>query len=116
MMTAPMIEWTLELLEWMRSELFEAWPTAKMRGSAPELTEEGYRVRFRDSGRQFWLHLSPAAMERVSVADVRHLLESQNWIALLRNTGILAVDVLPEGHPRPVLNLLETTEVKSGTC
>lgn len=116
MMTAPMIEWTLELLDWMRAQLFETWPSVKMRGSAPELTEEGYRIRFRDQGRQFWLCFSPDAIQQISVEDVRCFLDSQDWIPLLQNTGTLAVDVASEDGPRPILNLFPTMEVKTGTC
>lgn len=109
-----MIEWTLEVLEWIRTQLFECWPEVKMRGSAPELTPEGYRVRFRDQGRQYWLCFSPDAMDNASVDDVRALLMARNWIPLLQSTGTLAVDVTPEDRSRPVLNSLPTLEVKIG--
>lgn len=109
-----MIEWTLEVLEWIRGQLFEGWPGVKMRGSAPELTPEGYRVRFRDRGRQYWLNFSPDVMDNTSVDDVRALLEGRNWIPLLQDTGTLTVDVTPQDRTRPTLNLLPTMEVKVG--
>ena len=116
MMTAPMIEWTLEMLEWVKAQLFVGWPEAKMRGSAPELGPDGYRIRFRDQGRQFWLVLSPDAIGNTSVGDVRKTLEEENWIRLLKDTGSISVGVREETPTRPVLNPLYTMEVKGGTC
>ena len=115
MMTAPMIEWTLELLEWIRDQLFECWPEASMRGSAPELTPEGYKVRFRDQGRQFWLILSPDAIWKTSVADVRSALEAENWIPLLREQGTLSVGADCHSEPgcRPVVVPIHTMELKA---
>ena len=114
MMTAPMIEWTLELLEWLRDQLFESWPEAKMRASAPELAPEGYKIRFRDQGRQFWLILSPDAIWNTSVGDVRSALESEGWIPLLRERGTLSVGADCSGAEscRPVITSVDTMEVK----
>ena len=112
MMTAPMIEWTLEVLEWVRAQLFEQWPEARMRASAPELNPEGYTVRFRDQGRQFWLVLTPEAISKTSVADERTLLEAQDWIQKMRSAGTLSVGVADESAPQPILRSRSTMEVK----
>ena len=112
MMTAPMIEWTLEVVEWVKAQLFVGWPEAKMRASAPELAPEGYRIRFRDGGRQYWLILSPDAIWNTSVGDVRSILEEEDWIRLIQNTGSISVGIGVGTPSRPVLNRLPTMEVK----
>jgi len=111
-MTAPMIVWTLEVVEWVKAQLFTGWPEAKMRASAPELSPDGYRIRFRHEGRQVWLTLSPDAIEQTSVGDVRTILENEDWIRLLQDTGSLSVGVEAGTPSRPVLNRLHTMEVK----
>jgi len=110
-MTAPMIEWTLEILDWIRPQLWENWPEAKMRGSSPELGPDGYKIRFRDRGRQFWLTLSPDAIRHTTVSDVKSALEAEDWIQLLRNTGSISVGVQEEHQGRPVLRSASTLEL-----
>ncbi|MFC1574451.1 hypothetical protein ACFL5A_04130 [Gemmatimonadota bacterium] len=102
-MTAPMIEWTLEVLEWVRAQVWENWPEAKIRGSAPELCPEGYKIRFRDQGKQFWLVLSPQAIWGASVSDVTSLLESRSWIETLREAGKISVNLHEQTPGMPVL-------------
>ena len=102
-MTASMILWTLEFLEWVRQELSESWPTAKLRGSAPDINPEPYRIRFRAEGAQYWLVLSPDAVQNVRMEAVASLLESTDWISTLKATGGISVDTLGCGDPTPVL-------------
>jgi hypothetical protein len=115
-MTEAMIEWTLELLDWIRDQLPREWPDVEMRGNHPELTSEGYCIRFRHSNRQFWLCCSPAVMAALPVSEVEHLLTTRDWISLLRETGMLRVDVMPQDPFHPILNLVPTMEVKSEDC
>ena len=110
-MTAPMIEWTLEILDWIRPQLWERWPEAKMRGSAPELGDEGYKIRFRDQGRQFWLILCPDLIQKTAVSDVQSVLEEEGWIELLREKGAISVCIQDRSRGRPILNAISTLEV-----
>ena len=103
-MTAPMIEWTLEVLEWIRGQLPDKWPEVQLRGSAPDaLSPDGYRIRFRHDGRQFWLVLSAPAIENAAVHDVASLLEAQDWIGLMRDFGAISVGVCEDSENRLVL-------------
>jgi len=104
-MTAPMIEWTLEILEWVRAQLFENWPEAQLRGSAPDLDPEPYRIRFRDKGKVFWLTLLPPAICNTAVSDVTSLLESEDWIRLMQDTGQVSVGVQEHTKNAPALIL-----------
>jgi hypothetical protein len=106
-MTAPMIEWTLEVLEWIRGELWEKWPEAKLRGSAPELSPEGYKIRFRDRGRQFWLYLTPQVMLAAPVYAVTSLLGSSDWIRRLQESGQISVELHDRRVGVPVLHVPE---------
>jgi hypothetical protein len=100
-----MIEWTLEILEWIRNQLPEKWPEVQLRGSATdELSPDGYRIRFRAEGRQYWLVLSASAIESTAVAEVASLLEARDWIGLLRSSGAIAVGVADASRPTPVLH------------
>jgi hypothetical protein len=112
-MTASMIEWTLEVLDWIRPQLWRSWPEAEMRASAPEMDPEGYKIRFRDRGRQFWLILSPEVIQHSTVSEVQSLLEAGDWIRLLRSSGALSVGV--HDHPRqgPSLRAFNTLELKA---
>jgi hypothetical protein len=109
-MTAPMIEWTLEVLDWIRPQLWKSWPEAEMRGSAPDLELDAYKIRFRDRGRQFWLVFSPEVIQQSSVSEVQSLLEAADWIRLLRESGGLTVGI--HEHPRqgPSVNPFNTQE------
>ncbi len=102
-MTASTILWTLELLEWVRQELFERWPAARLRGSAPDITPEPYRIRFRADGAQYWLVMSPDAIQNAGMEEVTSLLEAEDWISILKVTGGISVDILGPGDPTPVL-------------
>jgi len=98
-----MILWTLEILDWINDQLFHRWPEVKLRGSAPDVDPEPYRVRFRDDKWEYWLTFSPKTMSHTSVAAVRDLLEKEDWIGRLRTQGQLQVDVCEETGTRPVL-------------
>ena len=102
-MTAPMIEWTLEVLDWIRTQLWEKWPEAQLRGSAPDIHPVPYRIRFREDGIEYWLNLEPQAMRNAAVADVRSLLEDADWIRLLKETGCVSVGVHEQELSKPVL-------------
>ncbi len=102
-MTAPMIEWTLEVLDWIRTQLWEKWPEAQLRGSAPDVHPVPYRIRFRENGIEYWLNLEPQAMQHAAVADVRSLLEAEDWIHLLKTTGCVSVGVHERELSKPVL-------------
>jgi hypothetical protein len=39
-MTASMILWTLELIDWVHHRFMDSWPKGRRRGSAPEITPE----------------------------------------------------------------------------
>ena len=112
-MTAPMIEWTLEVLDWIRPQLWKNWPEARMRGSAPDLELDGYRIRFRDRGRQFWLIFSPEVIQQSSVSEVQSVMEAGEWLPLLRKSGGLSVGV--HDHPRqgPSLRPFDTLELEA---
>ena len=110
-MTVQMIEWTLEILEWIRPQLWENWPEAKMRGSAPELDPEGYKIRFRDQGRQFWLILTSDVIQEAAVSDVQSALEAGNWIQVLRENGCLSVGVQKKRGGLPSLHAISTMEL-----
>ena len=112
-MTAPMIEWTLEVLEWIRPQLWKSWPEAEMRGSAPDLEMDGYRIRFRDRGRQFWLTFSPEVIQRSSVSEVQSVLEAGDWIRLLRKSGGLSVGLHDHSPGKPSLHPFSTLELKA---
>jgi len=113
-MTVQMIEWTLEILEWIRPQLWERWPEAKMRGSAPELGPEGYKIRFRDRGRQFWLILTSDVIQRATVSEVQSALEAGNWIQVLRENGCLSVGVPKKRGDLPSLHATRTMELHPG--
>ena len=102
-MTASMILWTIELLDWVREQLVESWPGARLRGSAPDITPEPYRIRFRKDGKQYWLVLSPDAIRNTGVADVTSLLDSSDWVTTLQRTGGISVDVHEPTGTQPVL-------------
>jgi hypothetical protein len=110
-MTAQMIEWTLEVLEWIRPQLWESWPEAEMRGSYPELEPEGYKIRFRDQGRQFWLILSSDVIRKSAVSEVKSALEAGNWIEVLRQNGSLSVGLLKKRGGQPSLLAVRTIEL-----
>jgi len=102
-MTASMILWTLELLDWVKEQLVEGWPEVKLRGSAPDITPDPYRIRFREKGKQYWLVLSPDAIRNTRVAEVISLLETADWIPNMQKTGGITVDVHEPTGTRPVL-------------
>ena len=107
MMTAEMIEWTLFLLEWIRGRVPEDWPEAKFRGSTPELDEDGYSIRFREDGEEYWMVIDPEVINRVRVEEVTDLLQGEDWIGHVKRTGCLHLGlkagkgILPELHPCP---------------
>jgi hypothetical protein len=82
-----------------------------MRGSAPEVGDEGYKIRFRDQGRQFWLILCSDLIQQAAVSDVQSALEAEDWIELLRDKGALSVCVQDRSRGRPILNAVSTLEV-----
>ena len=102
-MTASMILWTLELLDWIREQLLEDWPGVKLRGGAPDIAPDPYRIRFREGGKQYWLVLSPDAIRNTGVSEVASLLESADWISTLQKTGGISVDVREPTGTQPVL-------------
>ena len=102
-MTAPMIIWTLELLDWVREQLLFRWPEVKLRGSAPDITPDPYRIRFRENGKQYWLVISPDAIRNTGVREVTSLLEESDWISNIQETGGLSVDVHGPTETQPVL-------------
>jgi len=102
-MTASMIVWTLELLDWVRGQLVSHWPEVKLRGSAPDITPDPYRIRFRENGKQYWLVLSPDAIRNTGISDVTSLLEANDWISTIKKTGGISVDVREPTETRPVL-------------
>ena len=102
-MTASMILWTLDLLDWVREQLVEGWPEAKLRGSAPDITPDPYGIRFRESGKQYWLVLSPDAIRNTGVSEVTALLETMDWIPTIKETGGISVDVRGPTGRQPVL-------------
>jgi hypothetical protein len=112
-MTASMIEWTLEVLDWIRPQLWERWPEAEMRGSSPELSPDGYRIRFRDRGRQFWLVFSPELIQYSTVAEVQSLMNAGDWLQVLRESGSLRVERGKDPPHRPVLIPVRTMEMKA---
>ena len=104
-MNAGMIEWTLQILEWIRGQLPERWPEVQLRGSATdELSPDGYRIRFRADGMQYWLYLSAPAIENAAVGDVEALLEAQDWIRLMRDSGAISVGISEGPGQTPVLH------------
>lgn len=103
MMNATEILWTLEMLDWINDQLFHGWPEVKLRGSAPDVDPEPYRVRFRDDEREYWLTFCPKTMSHTSVADVRDLLEKEDWIRRIQTKGLLEVELCRETGTRPVL-------------
>ena len=102
-MTASMIVWTLELLDWVHEQLIFRWPGVKLRGSAPDITPDPYRIRFRENGKQYWLVLSPSAIRNAGVADVTSLLEDNDWISHIQETGGISVDIDGPTGTQPVL-------------
>ena len=102
-MTAAMILWTLEMLDWVREQMVLGWPGAKMRGSQPDIAPDPYRIRFRDDGKQYWLVLSPDAIRDTRVSDVASLLAGTDWIHTIQKTGGISVDVEDSKGTRPVL-------------
>ena len=102
-MTASMIVWTLELLDWVHQQLRDRWPHARLRGSAPDISPDPYRIRFRDNGKQYWLVLSPAAIQNTGVAEVASLLEATDWICTIKEKGGVFVDVREPTDTQPVL-------------
>jgi hypothetical protein len=104
-MTAPMIEWTLELLAWIREQIFEHWPQVRLRGSAPDVDPTPYGIRFRDENTEYWLTLLPATMTGTGVDEVQFLLEGENWISLLKEWGSITVGTEVGSPTRPALIL-----------
>lgn len=102
-MTASMIVWTLELLDWVHEQLVYRWPGVKLRGSAPDIAPDPYRIRFRENGKQYWLVLSPDTIRNTGVADVTSLLEDNDWISRIQETGGLSVDIDGPTETQPVL-------------
>jgi len=106
-MTAEMIEWTLFLLEWIREKVPEEWPEAQFRGNSAELDPEGYSIRFRQDGEEYWMAIEPEVIRGVTVNRVTTLLEAEKWIVHLKRTGCLHIDTQkgkadwPELHPCP---------------
>ena len=111
-MTARMIEWTLEILQWIRPQIWESWPEARMRGSAPELGPDGYRIRFRDKGRQYWLILTSEVIQHAAVSEVQSALEAGGWLQLLQENGSLSVGLDGSGGAYPSLSAKNTMEIK----
>jgi len=102
-MTASMIVWTLDLLDWVRGQLSSRWPGAHLRGGAPDITSEPYRIRFRENGKQYWLAVSLDAIRNAGVEDVTSLLEGTNWISTIRETGGISVSVHEHTKTQPAL-------------
>ncbi len=102
-MTASMIVWTLELLEWVKEQLIQQWPEAKLRGSASDIGRGPYRIRFRENGEQYWLVLSPDAIRNTGVVEVASLLETADWIPNMRKAGGIFVDVHKPTGTQPAL-------------
>ena len=106
-MTAEMIEWTFFLLEWIREKVPEEWPEAQFRGNSAELDPDGYSIRFRQDGEEYWMAIQPEVMQGVTVKDVTDLLVAENWVEQLKRTGCLHIGTqkgkkdLPELHPCP---------------
>ena len=98
-----MIEWTLELVEWIRTQVWEKWPDAKLRANSPELDPEGYKIRFREDGKQYWLFLDPQVIWNSRVSEVTALMESQAWIPMLKEAGQITVDTQDPDSVVPVL-------------
>lgn len=102
-MTPSMIVWTLDLLDWLRNQLAERWPGASLRGGETDVDPEPYRIRLRDNGNQYWLFFSPDAIRGAGVGDVTNLLEGEDWISTIKETGGLSVEVRHFPERRPVL-------------
>ena len=102
-MTASMIVWTLELLDWVHGQLVYRWPGVKLRGSAPDIAPDPYRIRFRKNGKQYWLVLSPDTIRSAGVAEVTSLLEDNDWISQIQKTGGISVDLDGPTETQPVL-------------
>jgi hypothetical protein len=106
-MTAEMIEWSLLLLEWMKGSIFEHWPEVSLRGSTPEIESEGYDIRLRENGEEYWMVVHPDLMQTVPVEQAIKLLEKEDWIAHMKRTGCLhlglkkGVAPAPDLHPCP---------------
>jgi len=102
-MTPSMILWTLDLLDWVREQLAEQWPGARLRGGETDIDPEPYRIRFRDNGKQYWMVLSPSAIRATGVADVISLLERSDWIPSMKETGGILVDLQDHDVQGPAL-------------
>jgi len=102
-MTASMIVWTLELLDWIKEQLYEQWPEVKLRGSAPDIGLGPYRIRCREGGEQYWLVLSPDTIRNTEVSQVVSLLETAEWIPTMQNTGGVVVEVREPSGTKPFL-------------
>ena len=103
-MTVEMIEWTLVLLEWIKGRVPETWPQAKLRGSVSEFDPEGYSIRFRENGDEYWMVIAHETIQFATVEQVTKLLKAEDWIGHMKRTGCLHVGLQEEGTGRPVLN------------
>lgn len=102
-MTPSMIFWTLDFLDWIREQLAEHWPEAKLRGGEMDIDPEPYRIRLRDRGKQYWMFLSPEAIRGAGLAEVTSLLDEADWIRTIQETGGLSVGLHDSSEKRPVL-------------
>ena len=103
-MTAEMIEWSLVLLEWIKGSLYEEWPDVSLRGSSPEIDSEGYDIRFRESGEEYWMVVQPDLMKGTAVEEVIRLLEKEDWIAHIKRTGCIHLGLKEGGAAEPHLH------------
>ena len=103
-MTAEMIEWTFLLLEWIKGRVPEVWPDSKFRGNSPELDPDGYSIRFRENGDEYWMVITPEVIQRVALEQVTKLLEAEDWIAHIKRTGCLHLGLKPGKEDRPELH------------
>jgi len=103
-MTAEMIEWTLLLLEWLKERVLEDWPETRLRGSAPELDPDGYTIRFRENGDEYWMVILPEVIQRVPVDRVEDLLFSERWVDRMKATGCLHIGLREEEGSHPQLH------------
>jgi hypothetical protein len=103
-MTAEMIEWSLILIEWIKGSIYENWPDVSLRGSSPEIDSEGYDIRLRENGEEYWIVVHPDAMRAVSVEQAIKLLEKEDWISHIKRTGCIHLGLSEGGVPEPDLH------------
>lgn len=103
-MTAEMIEWTLVLLEWIKGRVLESWPEAKLRGSVSEFDPDGYSIRFRENGDEYWMVVGHEVIQLATVGQVTELFQKEDWIAHMKRTGCIHVGLPEEGTGKPALN------------